>query len=166
MACMRGDRAQGRRLRHLASRDAALAALQEVEGQGEGDAVRHPQLRRRPHGRSARADAPGRRHRRSTPGRGCFGICGSTPACSGRSASPGSSSSCRDFTRGTRTTARFCAPTRRAPPRLQRPPRARRSAARPRRPALRPPQDRRRPKSAGATAPAPRCRARNSAAAR
>ena len=35
----RGDRAQGRRLRHLAARDAGLAAVQALEGQGQGDAL-------------------------------------------------------------------------------------------------------------------------------
>ncbi len=38
----------------------ALAAVQALEGQGEGDALRHPQLPRRPDFRRARTDAPGR----------------------------------------------------------------------------------------------------------
>ncbi len=40
-------------------------AQDALEGEGEGDAVRHPQLRRRPHRRRAGVDAPGRRHRPS-----------------------------------------------------------------------------------------------------
>ena len=101
----RGDRAQGRRLRHLAARDARLAALQALEGQGQGDALRHPQLRRRPHRRRARADAAGRRDRAYARGRCCCGTCGCGRACSARSPARGSNSSCPASTRGTRTTA-------------------------------------------------------------
>ncbi len=63
LARLRGDRAQGRRLRHMAACHPQLAAQEEVGSKGEGDALRHPQLRRRPHRRSAGTDAPGRCHR-------------------------------------------------------------------------------------------------------
>ena len=56
-----------------------LAALEALEDQGQGDAVRHPQFRRRPHARHARAAAPGRDHRRRAPGRGCSGSPGCGP---------------------------------------------------------------------------------------
>ena len=45
----------------------------------QGDALRHPQLRRRPDRRRARADAAGRRDRACAPGRGCSGTCGCVP---------------------------------------------------------------------------------------
>src|SRR2546423_1161177 len=63
VARRRGDRTQGRRLRYLAVRDPRLAAIQALEGQGEGDALRYPQLPGRPHRRRAGADAAGRSRR-------------------------------------------------------------------------------------------------------
>jgi hypothetical protein len=42
---------QGRRVRHLASRNPQLAGCQALEGQGEGDALRHSQFSCRPNGR-------------------------------------------------------------------------------------------------------------------
>ena len=79
LALGRGDRAQGRRLRHLAVRDARVAAVEAVEDQGESDALRHPQLRRRPDGGVAGADAAGRGDRLFAHGRCCSGTCGCVP---------------------------------------------------------------------------------------
>ena len=114
LARVRGDRAQGRRLRHLAACDAALAAVQAVEGQGEGDALRHPQLPRRPHGGRARVDAPGRRHRPSRLVAAAVVSVGPARHVPQDRAAPGSNSSCPDSTRGTRTTAHLLGPTTRA----------------------------------------------------
>src|SRR6185437_11134841 len=65
LACGRGDRAQGRRLRYLAPCNWALAAVQAVEAEGARDAAGHAQFRRRPDPRCARVDAAGRSDRLS-----------------------------------------------------------------------------------------------------
>ena len=106
LACLRGDRAQGRRLRHLAPRDARTGRARKrwkVKAKVMLLVTRNfvvDRTRRR-----AGADAPGRRHRASAPGRGCFGTCGCGPGMFRKIAAPGSSSSCPASTRGTRTTA-------------------------------------------------------------
>ena len=72
------------------TRPADWPRWQALEGQGEGDAVRHPQFRRRPQPRArssccARTGSPAR-----APGRGCSGSPGCGRACCARSSAPGS----------------------------------------------------------------------------
>ena len=143
LACERGDRAQGRRLRHLAARDPRLAAVQALEGQGEGDAATSPATSSStgPRARSsccARTASPG-----CEPGRGCCGTCGSGPGMFRKIAGAWS----RYFLPGFHPwneddRAADRRPTMRAPRRAAPAPRREGAAARPRPPALPPPRRR------------------------